>query len=105
MLLVEQCELPVTFLYAEVTIDGRLLVKEAVCCQGSQHVHGKVEHASMPGVYSLRHILQLVVDGLNDRSLAQHDFVIDGHQFVLHVTSQARYQMDAIGIQTSEEGL
>ena len=94
-----------TFLYAEVAVDSRLLVEETVCRQSSQHVHGKVEHTAMPGVYSLRYILQFVIDGLDDRSLSQHDLVIDGHQFVLHVASQSRYQMDAVGVQTSEEGL
>lgn len=47
-------------------------------------------------MYQLRLVLEQVVDGLNNESLSQHDFVIHRHKFVLHVGTQAMYKMDTI---------
>ena len=46
-------------------------------------------HTSVPRVHQLRHILEHVVDGLNHAALSQHDFVVNGHESVLHVALDA----------------
>ena len=48
-------------------------------------------------------ILQWVVNRLNNRSLAQHQLVEDGHQLVFHVFSYLGYKLDAIGKQEVKE--
>jgi len=50
----------------------------------------------MPGMLCLGNIFQLVVDGLYDRSFAEQYPVPHGHQNILHVVPDARYQVQAV---------
>ena len=47
-------------------------------------------------MYNLCRILQHIVDGFDDISLAQHHPVIERHQLVFHVHAQSSHQLYAI---------
>lgn len=74
----------------------RLVVKEAICSQGRNKVHDKIAYRPMAWVYNLRCILQHIVDGFDDVSLAQHHPVIERYQLVFHVHTQSSHQLYAI---------
>ena len=57
----------------------------------------------MPGVFDLSHVLQLVIDRLNDGALAQQHLVGDTHQGVLHLVFQFGYQLNAIDKEFAEQ--
>lgn len=59
----------------------------------------------MPCVYQLCHILEHIVQRLDDAALAQHDLVVDGHEPVLHVGLDASHQMHPIIPQLLEQTL
>lgn len=50
----------------------------------------------MSGVFDLRHVLQLVIDGLDQCPLAQQDLVSNAHELSLHVVFQFGDQLNAI---------
>ena len=56
-------------------VHHRFLREEAVCGDGGDCVHGEVVKGSVPGMFDLRNVLQLVVDGFDYRLFAQQDFV------------------------------
>lgn len=47
-------------------------------------------------MYDLCDILQQVVDGLNDATFSQHQFVVHGHELVLHVGPQSGHQVYSV---------
>ena len=53
--------------------------------QTSQQINNKIIKTTMARVLNLRDVLQLVVDGLNNKAFAQQAFIQQGHQLVLHV--------------------
>lgn len=59
----------------------------------------------MPRVYYLGRVLQEVVDNFNDASFAQHQFVVEWHQFVFHIHPKVGDQLDAIFEQSIEKFL
>ena len=73
-----------------------LVIKETICSQGRNKVHDKVAYRSMAWVYNLCRILQHVVNGFDNVSLAQHHSVIERHQLVFHVYAQPCHQLYSI---------
>lgn len=69
---------------------------ETVGDQSSHEMNSKVDRAAMTGMLDLRDILQLVDDRFDDGSLAQQQFVSQGHQPVLHVGLEPRDQLHAL---------
>lgn len=51
------------------------LWEKAVCGDGGDCVYGEVVEGSVLGMFDLRDVLQLVVDGFDYRPFAQQDFV------------------------------
>lgn len=49
----------------------------------------------MPGVFDLLDVLDLVVDGFDDGTLAQQQLIHHGHQFVVHVLASFGDQLQA----------
>ena len=88
-----------------VEVDGGLCVEEAVCAERGEQVHDEVVEASVPCVYQLCHIFEHIVKRFDDAALAQHDFVINGHEPVLHVGLDASHQMHPIIPQLLEQTL
>ena len=56
-------------------------------------------------MHGLCHVLQLIIDGLDDRPLSEHDLVIDRHQLVLHVALEPGHQVYPVGEESGEQGL
>ena len=54
-----------------------LVTKETICSQGWNKVHDKVAYRYMAWMYNLCRILQHVVNGFDNVSLAQHHSVIE----------------------------
>ena len=59
----------------------------------------------MPGVFDLRHILEFVIDGLNQRPFPQEDLIRDGHNLPLHIVLKLGNQLNAIYKEFGEEVL
>lgn len=57
----------------------------------------------MSGVLNLAYILQLVIHGLNNRTLPEHEFVIEIHQRVFHVPLYLGDQMHVVNKQHVKE--
>ena len=47
ILLLDNGKLPINVFDAIIDVDGRLLIKKAVCSQNRQDIHCKIEHAAM----------------------------------------------------------
>ena len=73
-----------------------LVAKETICSQGRNKVHNEIAYRPVAWVYNLCRILQHVVDGFYDVSLAQHHSVIERYQLVFHVCAQSCHQLYSI---------
>lgn len=69
-------------------VDHRLLREERVCRQARHQVDGEAGYGTVSGMFDLRHVLQLIVDCLDQRPLSQEDFVGDRHELAFHVALQ-----------------
>ena len=59
----------------------------------------------MSGVFNLSHILEFIIDGLNQRPFPQEDLVRDGHDLAFHVVLEFCDQLNAIHKDFGEEVL
>ena len=59
----------------------------------------------MPRVNNLEHVLELVIYGLDDEPLAQHDLVPHTHMLVLHVCPEACDDMRILAPKHLEQAL
>lgn len=53
--------------------------------QTGGQVDQEVREAAMAGMFDLRDVLELVIDGLNDAAFTQQEFVGQNHEVILHV--------------------
>ena len=83
----------------------RLVVIEAVCRQSRTQVHGEIVHRSVTGVYKISLCLQELIYALDDVSSSQHDLVMHGHEFVLHVGLEPMHEMYSLLEQHVEKPL
>jgi hypothetical protein len=51
----------------------------------------------MPRVLDLADVLQLVIDGLDQRSLPQEQFIPEAHHAILHVLADFRQELEPLG--------
>lgn len=86
-----------------VHIDHRFLRKERVGRQTSHEVDRKADDRPVPRVLNLGHVLQLVVDGLNQRPLAEKEAVSNGHDLTFHVALQFCNQLNTLHKELGEE--
>ena len=84
-------------------VNHRLLREERVGGKARHQIHREAGHGPVPGVLNLGHVLQFVVDGLNQGPLAQKDSVRYGHDLSLHIALQLRNQLDAVHEELGEE--
>lgn len=71
-----------------VDVERRLLGLVAVGDKAGQEVDEEVARAAVPGVFDRADVLELVVDALDDRSLAQQQRLGEGEQAVAQVLAQ-----------------
>lgn len=89
-------------------MDGQglwLPLEEAVGGQGRAEVYDEVVHRTVAGVHEVGLVLQQVVDALDDVPFAEHDFVPEGHELVLHVGLDSVHQVYALAEEALEEFL
>ena len=68
----------------------------AVGDEAGEEVDEEVERAAMAGVLDLADVLELVVDGLDDRPFAQEQLVGRRQQAVAHVLAQLGDEVEAL---------
>lgn len=66
----------------------------AISDQPSQHIDNEIDRRTMASVLDLRDILELIVDGLDQGSLAKQKLIGHDHQAVLHVLAQLGNQLE-----------
>ncbi len=69
----------------------------AVGDEPSEQVDEEIVGTAMAGMLDLADVLELVVDALNDRSLAQQELVGGGEDPLAHILAQLGDQQDALG--------
>ena len=75
-------------------MERRLLGLQAIGDQTCDQVDKEIDKTAMPGMLDLRNVLQLVVDGLDDRAFSEQQFINPGHQAVLHILAQSSDQLN-----------
>ena len=83
----------------------RLLREERVGRQACHQVNREADDRPVPGVLNLRHILEFIIDGLNQRPLPQENLVRNGHYLPLHIVLEFCNQLNAIHKEFGEEVL
>lgn len=86
-------------------VNHRLLREERVGGKSRHQVYREAGHRPVPGMLNLCHVLQLVVDGLNQSPLAQKDSVRYCHDLALHIALKFGYQLNAVHEEFGEEVL
>lgn len=64
--------------------------------KSAEQIDPEVHWTTVPGMLDLLLILQLVVDGLDDASSSEHQFVHEREQSVLHVPLDARDELGSL---------
>src|SRR5574344_342132 len=77
----------------DFNVHFRLLRQQVIGNNPGEQVCGEVVNGAVSGMLYLTDILQLVIHRLNNRTLPEHEFVIEVHQRVLHVPFDFRNQM------------
>lgn len=77
-------------------VERRLGGFKAVGQQACEEVDHEVGGTAVARVLNLGDVLELVDDGLNERTLAQQQLVPIVHQTVLHVGADAGHQMQVL---------
>jgi hypothetical protein len=89
-----------------VEVKRRFLGLMAVGDEAGEQMDEEVHRAAMAGVLDLADVLELVVDGLDERALAQGEPVGEIHQDIAHVLAQFRDEADtAVEEEALGEGL
>jgi hypothetical protein len=76
-------------------IQSWFLRLESIGDYGGYHVDYAVDGTAMASVLDLTDIFQLIVHALDQRPLAQQEFVEQRHQLVLHVALQFSNQLQS----------
>ena len=50
----------------------------------------------MSGVGNLRDVLELIIDGLNDRAFAQEELIYHWHQLIVHILADGRDELNTL---------
>jgi hypothetical protein len=79
--------------------ESRLLGLMAVSNEPSDQVDQEVDWATMAGMLDLADVFELIIDGLDDRPLAQEGFVRQREQAVVHLLAQFGDEMKPLGDQ------
>ena len=74
----------------------RFFVLMAVGNEPSDQMHHKIDGTAMARVLNLRNILELIDNGLDNRSFAQQQFIRKVHEMVLHVFTQSGDELESL---------
>lgn len=74
-------------------MERRFLGQVTIGGQSCQEMNEEVERAAVTCVFNLADILEVIVDRLDQSSLAEQELVCQGEQPVLHVLAQLRDQL------------
>jgi len=77
-------------------IERRFLLLISVGDQCGQQIDNEVGHAAVARMLDLTNVLELTIDCLAQRSLAQEYFVEHRHQLVLHILLDLGVQLHAM---------
>jgi hypothetical protein len=80
---------------------GFVLVK-AVSHHGSDDMSHSIDGATMAGVVNIENSHQNIVDGFDDSSFLEHDFVVVVHEFIFHVFADSGNELEAFLIEVFE---
>ena len=83
----------------------RFLWLQTISDQACNQIDKEIDKATVSGMLDLRNVLQLVIDGLDDRTFSEQQFVNPGHQTVLHVLANACDQLNIFLKQFCEQVL
>ena len=86
-----------------LNVNHRFLRKERVGRQACHQVNHEADDRPVSGVFNLSHILEFIIDGLNQRPFPQEDLVRDGHDLAFHVVLEFCNQLNAIHKEFGEE--
>ena len=86
-----------------MNVKRRLLWLQAIGDQSCDQIGKEIDKAAMSGMFDLRNVLQLIIDGLDDRAFSQQQFVNPGHQAVLHVLANTCDQLKVFLKQLGEQ--
>ena len=70
-------------------MNGGFLRLKLVGDESREQIDHEVCRASMPAVFDLLGVFQLVIDGFDDTSFSEHELIPETHEVVLHVSSDA----------------
>ena len=79
--------------------------EEAIGRKSCNEVHGEVGDRTVPGMLNLSHVLEFIVDTLDNRPLPDKDFVSNSHQCPFHVAPEFRKELYSIYKQFFEQPL
>ena len=93
------------FQAASVDVQGGLSLLKALRDESSHDMNEKVLHAPMPGMLDVTHILELIVDCLDQRSFPQQNLIHDRHERVFHLFLEFGDQVHPVFQQQLDERL
>ena len=88
-----------------MSIKRRFLWLQTISNQACDQIDKEIDKAAMSGMFDLRNVLQLVVDGFDDCAFSEQQFVDPGHQAVLHILANASHQLNIFLKQLGEQVL
>ena len=88
-----------------INSNHRFLREEAVSGKGGDEVHREIGNRTVSGMFNLSHVLEFVIDSLDNRPLPDQNLVCNAHERPFHVVPDFREQLNAINEQFLEEPL
>lgn len=88
-----------------INSNHRFLREEAVSGKGGDKVHREIGNRTVSGMFNLSHVLEFVIDSLDNRPLPDQNLVCNAHERPFHVVPDFREQLNAINEQFLEEPL
>lgn len=86
-----------------INVNHRLLREEREGGRSCHQVYGETFVRPVSGKLNLYHVLQFVVDGLNQRLFARENLVCDGHDRILHIVLQPGSRVESIDKELGED--
>lgn len=88
-----------------INSNHRFLREEAVSGEEGDKVHREIGNRTVSGMFSLSHVLEFVIDSLDNRPLPNQNLVCNAHECTFLVVPDFREQQNAINEQFLEEHL
>lgn len=82
-----------------------LLLLIGVGDQSRNQVDNKIGDTAMARMFDLADVLELIIDGLDQRAFSQQKLIQNRHQFVFHILLQLGDELHALLVEKIEQGL